>query len=183
MVEWRPSKVIRFKFSAEKAKNAVMLMLESQGKHDIHAILKACYFADVVHLNDYCRPVFGANYRAMKFGPVPLEIYEMLKGDPIWLAELEIERFPWKLDGYQVVKSGNDGCDTNVFSKSDLRAINAGFKKSSMMSFDHRTAATHGKDWQSAQLGMMRYEDMIEDKPEKEEIVAYLREAAPSIRL
>lgn len=174
---------IRFKFSAEKARAAILWMLEQKPGIDLHTMLKACYFADRSHLNDHGRPVFGAVYRAMKFGPVPIEIYEMAKGESLWLAELGLEKFPWTLRGYCLSITDNEPVDNDVFSETDMKALKEGFKRSTSMSFSARTEATHGDDWQKANLGTMLYEDMIEESPEKEERVAYLREAAPFIRL
>ena len=71
---------IRFKFAARKALAAIWSMVAERSTLDLHQALKACYFADKKHLNDFGRPVFGAVYQAMRFGPVPLEIYEMAKG-------------------------------------------------------------------------------------------------------
>lgn len=176
-------KPIRFKFSAEKARSAIHRMIVEKPDIDLHALLKACYFADKSHLNKHRRPIFGATYRAMKFGPVPVEIYEMAKGDPIWLAELDANRFPWILDGYKLRLEQNSQPDLDVFSETDLEELNIGFKSSTQMSFNARTEATHGPDWQAAKLGFMRYEDMIDESPEKEQIVAYLREASPIMRL
>jgi len=176
-------KTIRFKFSPIKARAALHWMVRQQNGVDLHTALKACYFADKAHLNEYGRPVFGATYRAMKFGPVPLEIYEMAKGEALWLAELEAERYPWVLNGFRLSLADNDAPDLSVLSESDTEALLAGFARSTAMTFDERTAATHGRDWQAARLGRMRYEDMIDDGPEKEQRVAYLREAAPFIRL
>lgn len=176
-------KTIRFKFSADKARSAIHKMIADKPDIDLHALLKACYFADKKHLNEHHRPIFGATYRAMKFGPVPVEIYEMAKGDPIWLAELGANRFPWLLDGYKLRLEQNSEPDLDVFSETDLAALNFGFNVSINMSFGARTEATHGSDWQAAQLGFMRYEDMIEESPDKEQIVAYLREASPIMRL
>jgi hypothetical protein len=51
------------------------------------------------------------------------------------------------------------------------------------MTFDERTAATHARDWQAAQLGLMRYEDMLDDGPGKAERVAELRASASFMRL
>ena len=51
------------------------------------------------------------------------------------------------------------------------------------MNFDARTAATHGTDWQKANYGMMRYEDMLSDSPEKDEKIEYLLANAPFMRL
>jgi hypothetical protein len=51
------------------------------------------------------------------------------------------------------------------------------------MTFNERTAITHGPDWQAAELGWMKYEDMIEDSPTKEETVAFLRETGRFLKL
>jgi hypothetical protein len=176
--------VIRFRFAPAKAKAAIQLMLERSRRIDLHAMLKACYFADKSHLNKFGRPIFGATYRAMKFGPVPLEIYEMAKGESIWLAELGDEAFPWEMaGGYHIRLIGNEPVKVRVLSKSDVSEINSGFEKSTSMTFNERTAATHGPDWQAADLGIMRYEDMIDESPAKAEIVAYLRQAGPIMKL
>ena len=158
-----------------------MLMLEGEGRHDLHELLKACYFADKEHLNEWGRPIFVATYRAMKFGPVPLEIYEMLKGEPIWLAELGVPSFPWRLDGFRVEKCTNETADMRALSESNVKALRRAHTFSSQMSFGFRTAITHGRDWQAANLGTMKYEDMIDEGPNKAEKVAYLREAAPPL--
>lgn len=176
-------KPIRFRFSAEKAHAAIRWMLDEAAEMDLHGLLKACYFADKAHLNSFGRPVFGATYRAMRFGPVPLEIYEMLKGEPVWLAELGIERFPWRLHGYRVTAEDNAPTDLAALSESDRDALRDGLRLSLSMDFNARTAATHGPDWQDANLGLMRYEAMIDDSPDKAELVSYLREAGPFLRL
>lgn len=174
---------IRFKFAPQKAAAAVHWMLHQQPGADLHTVLKSCYFADKDHLNEHGRPIFGATYRAMKFGPVPLEIYEMAKGDPLWLAEMERPRYPWRLDGYRLALSDNDPPDMSSLSETDEAAIRDGFNLSRSMTFNARTSATHGRDWQAAELGTMRYEDMIEESPQKQERVEYLRENSRFMRL
>lgn len=150
---------------------------------DLHAALKSCYFADKEHLNAFHRPVFGATYKAMKFGPVPLEIYEMCKSEPMWLAELGVERMPWRLDGFRLRLEGNDDADLSVFSESDIDCLRIGLERSLAMNFTERTAATHGPDWQAANLGIMKYEDMLADSPDKARIIDYMLENARFIRL
>lgn len=174
---------IRFKFSPAKARAAVHWMVHQQPEIDLHSVLKACYFADRSHLNKHGRPIFGALYRAMQWGPVPVEIYEMTKGEALWLAELKADRYPWKLDGYRLSLIENKKPDLSVLSESDMDAIKSGFQLSTHMTFDARTAATHGSDWQAANLGWMNYEDMIDESPQKAELVAYLKETAAHIRL
>lgn len=176
-------RIITFKFAPEKASAAIHWMIREAGKLDLHAMLKACYFADKDHLNAHRRPVFGATYRAMRFGPVPLEIYEMAKGDPIWLPEIDAERYPWRLDGYRLSCTDNDAPDMSALSATDMKSVREGFKLSRALSFNARTAATHGADWQAAELGLMRYEDMIDESREKPAIIAHLRENARFMRL
>lgn len=176
--------VIRFRFAPSKARAAIQLLLKGCASMDLHALLKSCYFADKAHLNKYQRPILGATYRAMKFGPVPLEVYEMLKGESLWLAELEASAFPWKLDGYFLRPLGEYGpSNRDVLSATDITELEAAKTKSLSMTFTERTAATHGPDWQAANLGIMKYEDMLDEGPNKQNLIAYLREAAPFMRL
>ncbi len=119
----------------------------------------------------------------MRFGPVPLEIYEMAKGDPIYLADLGADRYPWTLSGFRLQLATNDAPDMTVLSESDMAALQDGFGRSREMTFNERTAATHGRDWQNADLGLMRYEDMFDDPQARADAIAYLREAGPRLRL
>lgn len=176
-------KTITFKFAARKARAAIHWMTRQQTGIDLHTMLKACYFADKEHLNKHGRPIFGATYRAMKFGPVPLEIYEMAKGEALWLADLNADRYPWCLDGFRIRLIDNNDPDLDVLSESDFECLQKAFEKSRAMDFNSRTEATHGRDWQAANLGPMRYEDMLDDTEDKEHAVEYLRESAPFMRL
>lgn len=175
--------IIRFRFAAEKALAAIHWMVGHGQPLDLHTMLKSCYFADKRLLNAEGRPIFGATYRAMKFGPVPLEIYEMAKGEALWLAELGLSKFPWRLEGYDLKLDGNSAPDMSALSRDDAEALAQAFAYAKSLSFNARTAATHGADWQAARLGIMRYEDMLEDSPYHADRVAELSEMAPFMRL
>jgi uncharacterized phage-associated protein len=177
---WKP---IRFRFAPGKTRAAILWMLEQVPRLDLHTVLKTCYFADKDHLNKHRRPIFGATYRAMRFGPVPLEIYEMTKGDPIWLSELDVDSYPWRLDGHHLQRVSNSAADLSELSKSDVVALQGAFSRCSSMTFNERTAATHGPDWQAANMDVMSYEDMIDESDTKDETVEYLREAGRFMRL
>lgn len=172
----------RYRFAADKALDAISYMASQSAELDLHTALKTCYFADKSHLNEHHQPIFGATYRAMKYGPVPLEIYEMIKGESLWLSELGIEGMPWILRGYKIYANRtNDSLGT--FSDSELDHFQHAFTKSREMAFTARTAATHGPDWQAAEGGIMQYEDMIEDGDHKPGLVEYIRETARHTRL
>ena len=178
MAIWRGpetySAPIRYKFGSEKAKALIhKAILDNQGI-DLHSLLMACYFAEKQHLNDYGRPIFGATYRAMTIGPVAIEVYEMLNHEPIWLAETKTQhRFPWYFDGYHLHAEEGE-IDFDVTSKSDIRALNEGLSKALSLNLTAATIETHGLDWQKANLGIINYADMIEESPNRDNMIEEL---------
>ncbi|WP_306252623.1 Panacea domain-containing protein [Parvularcula sp. IMCC14364] len=174
---------IKFRFAAEKALNVVTWMLNQEQPLDLHTVLKACYFADKESLKRHGLPVFGASYRAMTYGPVPLEIYEMLKGEPMWLAELSVDSYPWQLHRYFLSLTANEPVDLDSLLEDEADIVRDALALSKSLTFDKRTAQTHGPDWQKAKLGMMNYEDMIDDVPHREEIIEELQETSNFVRL
>ena len=178
------SKKIHFTFVPMKAVEAVTWMLSQKDDLDIHTILKAAYFADKTALNTQGRPVFGATYRAMNYGPVPLEIYEMLKCEPMWLAEIGRDVFPWNRQGYRMKLATNDPVTLDSLNEADREALERGFEQSSRLSFNERTRATHGPDWTNAYPGVMAYEDMIDhDLPDRDVLLLELKRLGPHLVL
>lgn len=172
-----------YRFSPEKAFAAIHWMVSKGAAVDLHTALKACYFADKSHLNEHIQPIFGATYKAMKYGPVPVEIYEMMKGEGLWLWEVKAVDTPWRLEGYNLRSNANTEPDMACFAESEIEHLEGGFLRSTSMNFTARTAATHGRDWQAANGGTMRYEDMVDDVPQKSEIVRTIRETAAHVKL
>lgn len=178
------TKKIHFTFVPMKAVEAVTWMLSRQDNLDIHTILKAAYFADKTALNTQGRPVFGATYRAMNYGPVPLEIYEMLKGEPMWLAEIDREVYPWDRQGYRIRLKTNERVTREYLNDADCDALKSGFEQSTQLTFNERTRATHGPDWVKAYPGLMAYEDMIDhDRPDRDVLVRELKRLGPHLVL
>lgn len=176
--------MIRFKFNPAKAVQGIRWMLLREPRLDFHTLLKAFYFADKKHLNAHGRPVFGASYRAMNFGPVPLEVYEMLKQEPYWLSEINEDGYPWCTQGYHVSRVTDEPVEMDLFSREDLQSLEFGFERSSRLTFSSRTRETHGKDWVKANLGMMRYEDMLDDgRPDRDELIQQLERVGTRIAL
>lgn len=173
----------RYKFSAEKAFQAIHWMASQGVPVDLHTVLKTAYFADRSHLNEYLQPIFGATYIAMKYGPVPLEIYETIKGESLRLWELGRTDLPWALDGYRIRLVGNEPVSMDAFSESEVEHLETAFHRSCRMNFTDRTAATHGRDWQAANGGTMRYEDMLDGDEAAADKVTFIQETARHVRL
>ncbi|MBF2755207.1 MAG: SocA family protein [Gammaproteobacteria bacterium AqS3] len=167
-------------------------MLATAGEPlEFHVILKAIYFADKRMLNERGRPVFGATYRAMNYGPVPSEVYEMLKCEPYWLSELDLQDYPWKRIGHQVelIDSSrhNEMPSTSCIAEKDMGIIKEEFERSRAMSFNERTKETHPMDWVRGAKrpdDRMAYEDMLaDDYPDREKMIKYLIAIGPRLVL
>ena len=185
--------MITFRFRPVKALEAASWMLRTAkcdpvdpaDRLDLTTILKTCYFADKRALNEIGRPVFGGHYMALELGPVPVEIAEMLRCDPVWLAELAgdgLTDYPWETEGCRVfLRPGHDGHeDCGSIAPIDMPLIEEEFAKCRAMTFTQRTRETHGMDWM---LGcdrpgnVMAYEDMIsETRPGRDELIEDLQE-------
>jgi hypothetical protein len=172
--------VHHLRFRPEKAFAALRQMLhwaqqDGRGPVDLRTLLTACYFADKQHFNEHWRPVFGATYRAMPSGPVPLEIYEMAKGEPLWLGEIGRSDYPWRLEGVRVIATGVEPLDTRSLSPSDRKALQDGFTQARALTFDKRAAVSHDLAWHRAKHGCMDYADMVdESNPNREAILETL---------
>lgn len=75
--------MLSFKFYKEKAIAALLYvtqtLIKNNKRPDFHKVFKIFYFADQMHLTKYGRPITGDHYIAMRNGPVPSRLYDMLK--------------------------------------------------------------------------------------------------------
>jgi Antitoxin SocA-like, Panacea domain len=100
---------IAYLFSPKKTVAAIHALAElmsspSRVEHPLlrlKGVMAALWIADVRHFQAYGRPVTGSRWQAYPQGPVPGDVLSLLKGDPIWLAELPETDFalPFELAG------------------------------------------------------------------------------------
>lgn len=167
---------IRFCFNAQKTLEAICFMLRSAGGSlSVREILLACYFADKAMLHRLGRPIFGSRYHAMPFGPMAIDVHDLLKGEPVHLAECGLPRTFWVLRGPDAVLEDKMPEKTDRLSLADIAAVEEGIRQMRRVR-GGRDASTHGADWQKANLGPMAYEDMIEEGPDKNAKIERLRE-------
>jgi hypothetical protein len=64
-------------------------------------VMAVLWIADVRHFQAHMRPITGTRWQAYPQGPVPGDLFDLLKGDPLWLAELPETDFaaPFDLAG------------------------------------------------------------------------------------
>lgn len=170
---------IRYRLNAEKALNAILWLAQRQPLITFHTISKVLFYADKKHLLSYGRPVIGDEYTAMRWGPVPSDVYNLLQSDPIMLEALGLESVPFEVVGSHSVRLGECGPDMTVFSDSDIEALEQSFTENAHLSFGQLVDKTHREpEYKNAPGHWMRYEDYFEGDPHRDERVADLVETS-----
>lgn len=75
-------RALRFKMDWQKAIEAVQFLATIHPGITPYYIAKVFYYADKEHLSDWGRSICGDLYVAMENGPVPSNIYSLVKRDP-----------------------------------------------------------------------------------------------------
>jgi uncharacterized phage-associated protein len=167
----------RFHFDPEKALNLVLYVAHEVPQATFHTISKVIYFADKLHLQRYGRLICGDSYVAMKHGPVPSEIYDMMKdvrGDgnsDHW----QTAREAFEVKGKATVVP-HKGPDLDVFSSSDLECLNESIKKYGHLSFKQLTDLSHDAAWEATDDNdIIDLEEIVATLPEGETLLQHLR--------
>lgn len=125
-------------------------------KRDIYSLVKSAYYAQQNHLAQYGTPLFKDCICALPFGPVPSNIYNVLKmargdfrelnyhmADDMHLAS---DAIAFKDERY----SAKEDPDLDFLSQSDIECLNYGISKVARMSFSQIMDDTHGQEWNRA---------------------------------
>ena len=182
--------MLKFKFDKEKAISAILHITKellgdvSKIKPDLHKVFKILYFADQEHLVLYGRPIVGDYYVAMEHGPVPSNIYDMVKfvrGDSFFC---DIEG----LDKYFEVKGSyiypKQSPDMDAFSESDVECINKSILQNKDLSFDTLKAKSHDGAYRRATKDdKISCRAMAKIAGADEEMIAYLRTTSENERI
>lgn len=111
-----PQKNDIFEFDREKAIEVILYLATKSSNPTFHSINKLLYFADKTSLEQYGRFICGETYAAMPQGPVPSNVYAIMK---------EAEGVA---NGDFVVENGHHikplrEADTDVLSDSDVECL------------------------------------------------------------
>lgn len=104
-------------------------------------IVKSVFLADRRHLNEFGRPITFDRYVAMKHGPVPSTVYDLLKKDPAK------EGFPWQREpfgeGINRFFGAKRPSDPSILSQSDREALSDSFVTVKSLGFGQIRKLTH----------------------------------------
>ncbi len=167
-------------FDFNRALNALLYVANRTERRDIHKIFKILYFADMAHLYKYGRAITGDKYIAMKYGPVPSSIYDMVKivrGDS-WYVMDELKAF-FAVHDKLYLEPLRDA-DTSYLSESDINELNDAIDRYSSIDFKEMTQLSHGsaweKTWKNPSNDEISVEDILRECHADEEYIQYIVE-------
>lgn len=136
-------------FNKESSINAILHIIQSFGKVDIHKICKILYFADQQHLAKYGRQITGDTYIHMPYGPVPSnieDIFKALRGDSFFADKVDdLKDVIVFVNRYTVTSSQNP--DMDELSESDVECLDAAIAKCRPYDIAGLTEMSHGLAW------------------------------------
>lgn len=116
-------------FDFEKATQALNKLAQiSGGKINKMKAIKLLWLADRYHLRKYGRPIFNDNYYAMEFGPVGSSTKDLAEFSVLSPEEQEYAARFIKPDAKRLHFESVRNVDLEVFSDSDIEAIDEVFK-------------------------------------------------------
>jgi hypothetical protein len=108
---------IRFPYDPNKGLAMLEYLLELVGgKYNQMALLKLAFFADRYHVRNYARPVSADEYYALKLGPIPSNLRDIIETERYYP---DVIHFQSEHD----VELRSRDIDLTCFSKSDVEAM------------------------------------------------------------
>lgn len=170
-----------------KAALLYIIKKSEEKRRDVYGIVKTAFYAQQIHLSESGSPLFNDVICALPFGPVPSNMYDILKmarGD-------EKEMSFHKTDGLLSVVSSIGWKDESFFAKeepdmdylssSDIKSLDQAIARVSKMSFDEIRNDTHSQEWSRAYKNgkgkkVMNIVRIAEEGGADEAMLAYLKE-------
>lgn len=140
-----------FTFNEKVAVEAILYIATHSQDPTFHHIAKLFYFADLCHLERYGRFICGDRYIAMKHGPVPSGVYDMLKAarngeDYLHFQNLQVA---FRVEGNHHVVALREP-NVEWLSDSEIECLDEAISKYDRFDFGQLCRESHDAAWLSA---------------------------------
>lgn len=169
-------------------KAVLLYIINNSGsdRRDVYSIVKTAYYAQQLHFVKWALPIYEDRIAALQFGPVPSDIYNILR-----LARgEEKERCFLQKNGLDIVAEAIDfdnenfiakeEADIRYLSRSAIGCLDEAIAKVARMNFGDIVKETHGAEWNRAYHDstskVMNDLNIAREGGADDSIVEYLRE-------
>jgi uncharacterized phage-associated protein len=162
----------RFRFDPDKGLEVLLYISNRISNKDLYWVLKVPYLADKYHLREAARLICGNTYYAMKDGPVPSDMYDLIKDvrDNRRSPHLDRARAAFHVEG-NTIQPKRDA-NGEFFSKTDIECLDRAIREIGGLSFNELKNLTHDAAYESADSnGEMSLEAIVRTLPEGEMIL------------
>lgn len=140
-------------FDRKKLTELVLYILCKTGGVDFYHAFKILYFAEMKHLAKWGSGIVPDEFCALKYGPVPTNLYDAVKelGHPRMKLSKELAEV--------VVFAGEDapnvllpkrGANINFISKSEIDALDKSIEENESLTFGQLKRKSHDTAWEEA---------------------------------
>lgn len=169
-------RVGQFTFDQRKALEVILFI--SAKVPDLYHILKILYFADKEHLQEHGRFICGDSYVAMSNGPVPSEVYDMIKhvrGDGnIFRSEYDYLKNDFNTEGNNVIPLRAP--DLDLLSETDLACLEKAIAENRSLNFAQLKKKSHDAAYDSAdENDFMSVENIAKTLKNGDQLLSYLK--------
>jgi len=172
--------VAPIRFDPERALELVLYVASHLRYPTLHSVSKVLYFADKLHLSRYGSLATGDNYVAMRHGPVPSAIYNLLKAaagrqEPLIPADFYqlVDRSLKVEDRRRVVPLREPHLE--LLSASQRECLDESIKANGRLSFKRLTEKSHDAAWRSVdENDLIEIKAIAKTLPNAKQVLAYL---------
>lgn len=163
------------------AREVIVYLAKRLQDPSFHRIAKLLYFADKLHLQRYGRLILGDRYVAMKYGPVPSFVYDMLKAARSASSAGTRESqpaFTVHSDGRTVLPLRS--ADLDWISDSERECLDEVIRRYGSRSFQALTDLSHDEAWRQTQENrFIELEQIAATLPDSESLLNHLLDPNP----
>lgn len=146
--------VLKYTFDTNKSVVLIKYILQKFDslKCDFHRLFKILYFAEQKHLVTYGRGITGDRYIAMKDGPVPSNIYDLLKvlrGDSVFAASQDLTN-DFTIIGSYDIQLLRPEINLDIIAESELECLNSSIEENRSLTFIELSSKSHDNAWTAA---------------------------------
>lgn len=151
--------------------------LTPEREANLYNVLKCAFFAEKMHLGEYGRMICGDDYVAMEHGPVPSNLYDMVK-----LSRVGGDSFFYEIDPSSALEASSNNLkikrnyDGSYLSDSDKECLDKAISLYGLMPFFELKKKSHDDpSYKAAKRNeKILLEDFLMSLPNGEEVLDYL---------
>lgn len=173
-------------FDQEQARAAILYTASKVAQPSFHKLSKLFYFADRLHLERFGLLMFGDEYWALRYGPVPMQVYRLMT-DVRNNIQLQTDMGFAVEEIYLAGRSKPvpvirplEAPDLDELSDAILECLDESIALYADKSFDELTELSHDSAWQSVESDeVMHIELIAKTLPNAAQVLEHLSDPYP----